>query len=208
MHFSGTTLKRDRGRGDREKKKKKSAFLNSVGDYWVWYLRQQEAGLPSPAFLNSCSLAVLTGFSTGGSVSSFNHDLDLATREENPGQALRPACFSSCWEKLCISCVSYGMGKCPAWSKRWYRSDNPRESPTVEATWGMCGVSLPVSHPAGLLSQDSVPQLDTALPLAHPSADFLPFSSVLADAAWPTGLDLTRQDVPSDEMMPEQPQPP
>lgn len=92
----------------------RNSFLKSVGDYWVWYLRQQEAGLSSPLLRSSCSLAVLTGFSTCGSVSPFNRDLDLATREESPGHALRSACFSRCWEKLYISCVFYGTGNCPA----------------------------------------------------------------------------------------------
>lgn len=91
----------------------RNSFPESVGDYGVWYLRQQEVGPSSPVLLSSRSLAVLTGFSTHGSVSSFNQDLHLATKEENPEHALASAFFSSCWEKLYISCAFYGMGNFP-----------------------------------------------------------------------------------------------
>lgn len=87
----------------------RSSFLKLVGDYWIWYLRQQEAGLFSTVFLNFCGLAVLTR----GSVSYFNHDTVLATREDSPAHVLRSACVSSCWAKHYISCTFNVMGNWP-----------------------------------------------------------------------------------------------
>lgn len=107
----GATLRRDRGRGDREKQ------ISKISGGLLGMTPERAGGhTSSPVFLNCRSLALLTGFSTWGSVSSFNHDLDLATRKENPGHTLRSACFSSCWEKLYVSCVFYGLGNGPAWA--------------------------------------------------------------------------------------------
>lgn len=181
----------------------RSSFLKLVGDYWIWYLRQQEAGLFSTMFLNFCGLAVLTR----GSVSYFNHDTVLATREDSPAHVLRSACVSSCWEKLYISCTFNVMGNWP----QWYQSDShqgmptfKRESPMLDATWGIYGVHMPVSHPAGHLNQDTVLQFDITLLLAHPTqtSPSFPFhSSMLVDATWPISQDLTQQDILNDTTM-------
>jgi len=86
MYFHGVTLKRDRRRGDTEK------LISELSGGLLGMIPEAAGGWTfQPVFLNSYDLAVLTGFRTCGSVSSFNHDLDLATREGNPARVLRSA---------------------------------------------------------------------------------------------------------------------
>lgn len=155
-------------------------------DYWVWY------GLDLSALC--CSVPIAWQLSQG----SAHMDLFLLSTTTciwSPGRRTR----DMHWHQLsyqaagksstsAVSSMARGPAPPRASSDTKVRATKgrllwKRERPMMEAVWGTCGVSMPVSQPVGRLSKDTALQLDTTLLLAHPSGGFLLFSTSVLGAS-------------------------
>ena len=122
----------------------RNSFLNSVGDYWVWYLRQQEAGLSSQCF----SIPMTLQFSQG----SEHVDLFLLSTMTwiwPPGRGTQHVC----WDQLDFQAAgksSTSAVSSMAWETAPHRASGDTESQNhrmVGVGRDLCGSYSPTPLP-------------------------------------------------------------